>query len=224
MLRTEYEEVNETSSTIEKRATYISEDLGENKCFDNIFDKYNAYRFEEHVQLLRDEFDCQSYSTMLFSIIFIINGNEKKFFLFVGILEIYDRDFIEYTTSAIHEDTEEREKVVNELLKNNLYDKVFIKAEVEIKFYKNRGLDLMRHYEDEQTEDLYDEGDDDDDLTPLPIEKPFISENCSICLITKPDILIIPCLHQSFCSQCEEAGKLTKCPTCRKIIIRKIKI
>ena len=61
MLRTEYEEVNETSSTIEKKAIYISEDLGENKCFDNIFDKYNAYRFEEHIQLLRDEFDCQSY-------------------------------------------------------------------------------------------------------------------------------------------------------------------
>ena len=224
MLRTEYEEVNETSSTIEKRATYISEDLGENKCFDNIFDKYNAYRFEEHVQLLRDEFDCQSYSTMLFSIIFIINENEKKFFLFTGILEIYDRDFIEYTTSAIYQDTEEREKVVNELLKNNLYDKVFIKAEMEIKFYKNRSLDLMSQYEAEQVEDLYDEGDDDEDLTPPPIETPFVSDNCSICLTAKPNILIFPCLHQSVCSQCEEVGKLTKCPTCREEINRKIKI
>ena len=224
MLRTEYEEVNETSSTIEKKAIYISEDLGENKCFDNIFDKYNAYRFEEHIQLLRDEFDCQSYSTILFSIIFIINGNEKKIFLFTGILEIPDRDFIEYSTSAIHQDTEEREREVNELLKNNLYDKVFIKAEMEIKFYKNRSLDIMNQYETEELGEIYDEGDDDDHPPPPTIETPFITDNCSICLTAKPNIIIIPCLHQSVCSQCEEVGKLKNCPTCRKEIERKIKI
>ena len=224
MLRTEYEEVNETSSTIEKKAIYISEDLGENKCFDNIFNKYNAYRFEEHIQLLRDEFDCQSYSTMLFSIIFIINGNEKKIFLFTGILEIYDRDFIEYSTSAIYQDTEEREREVNELLKNNLYDKVFIKAEMEIKFYKNRSLDIMNQYETEELDEIYDEGDDDDHPPPPTIETPFITDNCSICLTAKPNIIIIPCLHQSVCSQCEEVGKLKNCPTCRKEIERKIKI
>ena len=220
MIRESYEEVNETSSTIEKKAIYISEDLGENKCFDNIFDKYNAYRFEEHIQLLRDEFDCQSYSTMLFSIIFIINGNEKKIFLFTGILEIYDRDFIEYSTSAIYQDTEEREREVNELLKNNLYDKVFIKAEMEIKFYKNRSLDIMNQYETEELDEIYDEGDDNVSI----IETPFVSDNCSVCLTAKPNILFFLCLHQSVCSQCEEAGKLTKCPTCRERINRKIKI
>ena len=224
MLRTEYEEVNETSSTIEKKAIYIREDLGENKCFDNIFDKYNAYRFEEHIQLLRDEFDCQSYSTILFSIIFIINGNEKKIFLFTGILEIPDRDFIEYSTSAIHQDTEEREREVNELLKNNLYDKVLIKAEMEIKFYKNRSLDIMNQYETEELGEIYDEGDDDDHPPPPTIETPFITDNCSICLTVKPNILIIPCVHLSVCSQCEEVGKLINCPTCREKIERKIKI
>ena len=224
MLRTEYEEVNETSSTIEKKAIYISEDLGENKCFDNIFDKYNAYRFEEHIQLLRDEFDCQSYSTILFSIIFIINGNEKKIFLFTGILEIPDRDFIEYSTSAIHQDTEEREREVNELLKNNLYDKVFIKAEMEIKFYENRSLDIQNQYETEELDELYDEGyDEDRPLVPI-IETPFISDNCSICLTAKPNIIFFPCLHQSVCSQCEEVGKLLKCSVCREKIERKVKI
>ena len=220
MIRTEYEEVNETSSTIEKRGIYISEDLGENKCFNSIFDKYNAYRFEGHIPLLRDEFDCQSYSTFLFSIVFIINGNEKKFFLFTGILEIYDRVSIEYTTSSIYQDTEEREKEVNELFKNNFYNKVFIKAEMEIKFYKNRSLDLENQYETEELEELYDEGDDE----PPPIESPFVSDECSICLTAKPNIILIPCLHQCVCFQCEETGKLYRCPTCREKINKKIKI
>ena len=82
----------------------------------------------------------------------------------------------------------------------------------------------MNQYETEELEQIYDEGDDDDQPpTPL-IETPFISDNCSICLIAKPNIIIIPCLHQSVCSQCEEVGKLKNCPTCREKIERKIKI
>ena len=200
-----------------------------NKCFDSIFDKYKDYQFEEHIQSLRDEFECQSYSSILFSIIFVFNENEKKIILFTGVLEIPNRDVIDYTTSAIYQLTEEREKEVNELFRNNLYDKVFIKAEMEIKFYKNRSLDFLSEYESEQLEDLHDEGDDDEgyeenhSIIPL-IETPFVSDNCSICLTEKPNIIIIPCLHQSVCSQCEEAGKLIKCPTCREKIERKIKI
>ena len=221
MDRTEYNETNSSASTIEKEAIFISEDLGDIKTFDGILDKYNSYRFEEHINNIRNEFDCQSYSSILFSIQFIINGNcERKFFLFTAIMEIPDRNEIEYTTSTIYEDTEEREKIVNDLLKDNIYDKVFIRAEMDIKFYINRSLDIINQYEDE-----FDEGYDEFvELSPVIIELPFISDNCSICLSNIPNILFLPCLHQSVCHHCEEIGKLVKCSVCRKKIERKIKI
>ena len=134
-------------------------------------------------------------------------------------MEIPDRNEIEYSTSTIYEDTEEREKKVNDLLKNNIYDKVFIRAEMDIKFYINRSLDIINQYEDE-----FDEGYDDDESPPVIVELPFIADNCSICLSNIPNILFLPCLHQYVCSQCEEIGKLLKCSVCRKKIERKVKI
>ena len=227
MHRTEYVETDTTPTTIEKEAIYIGLDLGNNDLYGNkcffILEKYNNYRFEEHIRSLRDEFGCQSYSSILFSIIFMINENEKKFFLFTAILEIPDRDEIEYSTSTIYEDTESRENVVDELLKNNLYDRVFIKAEMSTKFYINRSLDIMNQYE-EEVENLFDEGYDEDESPSVIVEIPFISDNCSICLSAIPNILNIPCLHLSVCSQCEEIGKLIKCSVCRKKIERKVKI
>ena len=215
----EYNEIHESATTIEKEAIFITENLGDDKTFDAILEKYNNYRFTEHMDFLRNDHDCQSYSSILFTIIFLINGNERKFFLFTAILEIPDRTEIEYTTSTIYEDVEEREKIINDLLKYNLYDKVFIKAEMDIKFYKNRSLDIQNQYED-------DEGfsDNDEETTPAIIESSFISDNCSICLSAVPDILNIPCLHLSVCSKCEEIGKLLRCAVCRKKIERKVKI
>ena len=155
----------------------------------------------------------------MFTIIFLINEEEKKFFLFTSILEIPDRTEIEYTTSTIYEDVEEREKIINDLLKYNLYDKVFVRAEMDIKFYKNRSLDILNQYQEED-----DEGYSDDESPPAIIESSFISDNCSVCLSTKPDILNIPCLHLSICHKCEEIGKLLRCAVCRKKIERKVKI
>ena len=217
----EYNEIHESATTIEKEAIFITENLGNNKTFEAILDKYNNYRFTEHIDFLRNDLECQSYSSILFTINFMINGNERKFFLFTGILEIPDRTEIEYTTSTIYEDVEEREKIINNLLKYNLYDKVFIRAEMDIKFYKNRSLDIQNQYQEE-----FDEGysDDDEETDPAIIELPFISDNCSICLSEKPNILNIPCLHLSVCSSCEEIGKLLKCSVCRKKIERKVKI
>ena len=220
MERTEYNETYHSATTIDKEAIFISEDLGDIKKFDDILDKYNTYRFEEHINNIRNEFDCQSYSTILFSILFKINENcDRKFFLFTATMEIPDRNEIEYSTTTIYEDTEEREKIVNELLKNNNYDKVFIRAEMDIKFYIHRSLDILNQYEDE-----FDEGYDDDESPPVIVELPFIADNCSICLSNIPNILFLPCLHQSVCHHCEEIGKLVKCSVCRKKIERKIKI
>ena len=217
---TEYNEIDESASTIKKEAIFTTENLGNDETFDSILDKFNDYRFTEHIDFLRNEHECQSYSSILFTINFTTNGNERRFFLFTAILEIPDRTEIEYTTSTMYEDVEEREKIVNDLLKHKLYDKVIVKAEMDIKFYKNRSLDILDQYQDEE----FDEGYNDDESPPAIIELSFISDNCSVCLSMKPDILNIPCLHLAICYKCEEIGKLLRCVVCRKKIERKIKI
>ena len=217
---TEYNEIDESASTIKKEAIFTTENLGNDETFDSILDKFNDYRFTEHIDFLRNEHECQSYSSILFTINFTTNGNERRFFLFTAILEIPDRTEIEYTTSAMYEDVEEREKIVNDLLKHKLYDKVIVKAEMDIKLYKNRSLDILDQYQDEE----FDEGYNDDESPPAIIESSFISDNCSVCLSMKPDILNIPCLHLAICYKCEEIGKLLRCVVCRKKIERKIKI
>ena len=215
-----YNEIHESATSIEKEAIFITENLGNDKTFEAILDKFNNYRFTEHIDFLRNEHECQSYSSILFTINFTINGNERNFFLFTAILEIPDRNEIEYTTSTMYEDVEEREKIVNDLLKYKLYDKVIVRAEMDIKFYKNRSLDILEQYQDEE----FDEGYSDDESPPAIIESSFISDNCSVCLSMKPDILNIPCLHLAICHKCEEIGKLLKCVVCRKKIERKVKI
>ena len=215
----EYDEIDESASTIKKKAIFITEDLGTNETFQSILDKFIDYRFTEYIDSLRIDHECQSYSTVLFSINFTTNGNERKFFLFTGILEIPDRTEVEYTTSTIYGDIEEREKSVNDLLEYKFYDKVIVKAEMEIKFYKNRSLDILDQYQDEESEEEYNEYE-----TPAIIESSFVYNNCSVCLSMKPDILNIPCLHLAICLSCEETGKLLRCVVCRKKIERKIKI
>ena len=227
MLRTEYNEIERTPSTLKKKAIYESEDFAD-KTYEGIINKYTAYRFEEHIQLLRDEFGCQSYSYIMFKIGFKINKYSQEIRLFSSTLDIFSWEGVEYLTNIISDEEEDIKECVNDILKRN-YDKIYIKAEMETKFFLNRSLDIMNQYETEELEEIYDEGDDDEGYQDNPsntpaIEIPFVSDNCSVCLTAKPNIIIIPCLHQSVCSQCEEVGKLKNCPTCRKEIERKIKI
>ena len=216
----EYNEIDESASTIKKKAIFITEDLGNNKTFQSILDKFSDYRFTEHIDFLRNDHECQSYSSILFSINFTKNGDETNYFLFTAILEIPDRTEVEYTTSTMYENVRERETIVDGLLKYKLYDKVIVKAEMEIKFYKNRSLDILDQYQDEESEEEYNEY----ETPPAIIESAFVYNNCSVCLSMKPNILNIPCLHLAICRSCEETGNLLRCVVCRKKIERKIKI
>ena len=216
----EYNEIDESASTIKKKAIFITEDLGNNKTFQSILDKFSDYRFTEHIDFLRNDHECQSYSSILFSINFTKNGDETNYFLFTAILEIPDRNEVEYTTSTMYENVRERETIVDGLLKYKLYDKVIVKAEMEIKFYKNRSLDILDQYQDEESEEEYNEY----ETPPAIIESAFVYNNCSVCLSMKPNILNIPCLHLAICRSCEETGNLLRCVVCRKKIERKIKI
>ena len=78
----------------------------------------------------------------------------------------------------------------------------------------------LTDYEREMLDERYDEGIGDE----RPVETPFTTDKCCICLTEKPDIILVPCLHKTVCLQCEEKGKLTTCPTCRLKITKKIKI
>ena len=216
---TEYNEINETSTTIEKEAIFITEDLGNVKTFEAIVDKFSNYRFTEHIDFLRNDNDCQSYSTISFSINFTDKGVEMKHLLFLARLEISDRTEVDYITSPMYGNVRERELIVDALLKYKRYDKVIVKAKMEIKFYKNRSLDILDQYEDVESDSGYNNDDE-----PAIVERSFTSDNCSVCLSMKPNILNIPCLHLAICCSCEETGKLLRCVVCRKKIGRKIKI
>ena len=226
MQRISYEEVETTPVTTVKEAIFISEDLG-NKTYEGIMEKYKEYRFEEHIQNLREEFGCQSNSTLSFRIVFEFDEEENsEFIMFCSDLQIPSRDEIEYTINNITEEMRVNnffKEKVDKFFKENNYNKVYVEARMGTKFFIHRSLDIMNQYE-EEADELLDEGYSDDEKPPVIVESPFISDNCSICLSNIPNILFFPCLHQSVCSQCEEVGKLLKCSVCRKKIERKIKI
>ena len=215
MIRESYELVEETpNSTKEKKALYLSDDLADNT-FMGIINKYKDYRFEEHIESLRAEFNCQSNSHISFYLEYKVNDFCQNITLFCATMGIYNREGIEYRVDIGEDVAEIREPIVDDLLKNK-YAKNHVKAIVFHKFHIDRSL-----------EDYDPEGDDqeeDPEEFSLPVETPFTTDKCCICLTEKPDIILSPCLHKSVCLQCEEKGKLTTCPTCRLWITRKIKI
>ena len=216
---TEYNEINETSTIIKKEAIFISEDLSNFKTFEEIVDKFYDYRFTEHIGFLRNDHDCQSHSTISFSINIKHGGTEIKRLLFCARLDIADRTEVDYITSPMCDDVRDTELYVDGYLRFKNYDKIIVKAKMEIKFYKNRSLDILDQYEDVESDNEYNNADE-----PAIVERSFTSDNCSVCLSMKPNILNIPCLHLAICCSCEEAGELLRCVVCRKRIVRKIKI
>ena len=211
MIRESYELLTETPYTKEKKSIYASEDLGDNT-FMGIINKYRNYRFEEHIEMLRDEFDCQSYSHISFYLEYKVNDFCQNINLFCATMEIFNREEIDYFVNISDDITEAREPIVDDLLKNK-YAKNHVKAIVTTKYYLNRSLDLENQYEEEPIP-----------AVSRPVETPFTTDKCCICLTENPNIILVPCLHKTVCLQCEEKGKLTTCPTCRLMIIRKIKI
>ena len=159
MERTEYNLLEESPSTVKKLAIYFSDVLG-GKNYNEIMNYYKLYDFSEHLDTIRNEYECQSYSTIMFSINFLIKGAVKKYIILTAAMEIPDWEEVEYTNypSGI-----EDEETINELLTKNY--KSFIKAEMIIKFYIKRNLD---QYNIEEEEELFDEGE------PAIVEPCFI--------------------------------------------------
>ena len=145
MIRESYELLTETTYSKEKKAIYSSDDLDDNT-FMGIINKYKNYRFEDHIESLRDEFGCQSYSHISFYLEYKVNDFCQKINLFCATMEIFNREEVDYFINISDDVTEIREPIVDDLLKNK-YAKNHVKAIVNTKFYLNRSLDLENQYE-----------------------------------------------------------------------------
>ena len=217
----DYIEKRRSDNIVEKKASFECVITNEVNSLEDIYNKFKNYRFWEYLDNFREEFNCQLSSDIKYylSISYQRKGLYFGRFL-IASLSIPNRDETEFISIPFYDEK------INNILKNELYDKVRVMAEMEIKFLLFCSLNALNEYEAEQIEDLYDEGDDskDNELTPAIIESCFIYDNCTICLSTSPNIIFFPCLHLATCEKCEENGKLIKCSVCRKIIERKIKI
>ena len=230
MLRIRNREKSRNSTIVEKEMEFEQEITTECYSFWHIKDKFKNYRFTEHIDEFRDEFNCQSKHHIKYYLM-INDGVRSLFFgrFLTASLYIPDRFEIEFYSVDYYDNRGDPTETVDYLLQKCKYDEVKVGVSMESTFMLFASLTALSEYEQEQIEDLHDEGSDDEGyqetrFAAQPVETPFVTENCSICLTEKPDIILIPCLHKSVCCQCEERGKLTKCPTCRSLIIKKIKI
>ena len=231
MIRTKYTQKRRNGDiTVEKDAEFEEDITHKFYTQNDIYKEFSKYKFTEFIDEFRDEFNCQVRCHLKYYLDISNEGSCLYFGRFlVSTLDITDRGGPSFLALPSFDDRGNPIREINHILQNEVYTKVKVCVAMDLKFLLFCSLDALSEYEQEQIEDLYDEGDDDEgyednQASSQPIETPFVTDNCSICLTEKPDIIIIPCLHQSVCSQCEERGKLTRCPTCREMINKKVKI
>ena len=222
MERVSYNEVDRTYYNVTKDSIFICENIGEDKSFEGVINKFKDFRFDEQfINEIREEFECQSYSHLVFFLKFEDKNKPcDTILLFSSVLEISSRHESEYNLNFC-EDIDlinERKNYVNNKFIHGNYEKHYVKVLMDTKFFIHRGLDIVNQYDDEEYVE------DDPYTPPAFVESSFISDKCSICLYNTPNILFFPCLHQSVCLECEKIGKLLKCSVCREKIERKIKI
>ena len=244
MIRTKYELIRRNEDICVEMDAEFEEDIIHK--FYNYLDIYNffsRYKFNEFIDDFRNEYNCRVRCHCTYYLR-ISNGISDLYlgrFLF-STLEIDDRNepsFLVIPTSF--DDRGNQISQINSILQHELYTQVKVCVDMGIRFLLFYSLDeeltayeraeqhmgrSLTDYEREQLEDLERDANfnSDDDETPKSVETPFTYDNCCICLTEKPEIVLVPCLHKSVCLKCEEKGKLTKCPNCRHIIIKKIKI
>ena len=245
MIRTKYELIRRNENVSVEMDAEFEEDITHKFYNHNdIYRFYSRYKFTDFIDDFCDEHNCKVRCHSKYYL-YILSETSCLFFgkFLVSTLDIHNR--IEPSFLALPSFDERGNPIqeINTILQNKLYKLVKVCVAMEIKFFLFSSLDELSvyelveqrlgrdltDYEREQLDDLHDEGsvdENEEDPTAFsrPVETPFGIDKCCICLTEKPNIILIPCLHKSVCLQCEEKGKLTKCPTCRLMIIRKIKI
>ena len=233
MRRVKYEEVERNIASVSYVSEFIYDDIGENKTYDGIIDKFKNFNFENEegniIGELKSEFECVSYSNLVFFLYFEKQDNTNDFvMLFSATLEItsYDEDPIyNFNFCEDEELVREKRKYINDEIKYGNSKNQYINIMMNTKFYFNQRLNNDNgEYDDEEYNDYNSTDEDDDNRIPAIIETPFSADFCSICLTNIPNILNFPCLHLSVCDNCETQGRLVNCSVCRKRIERKVKI
>ena len=244
MIRTKYELIRRNENVSVEMDAEFEEDITHKFYNHNeIYNFFSRYKFTEFIDDFRDAYNCQVRCHSKYYL-YILSETSCLFFgkFLVSTLDIADRDEPSFLALPSFDDRGNPIQEINSILQNELYKQGKVCVAMEIKFLLFSSLDALtayeraeQHmgrdltdYEREQIEDLEAENeadfDSDDDETPKPVKSPFVTDKCCICLTEEPEIILVPCLHKSVCLQCEEKGKLTKCPTCRRMITKKIKI
>ena len=244
MIRTKYEVTRRNGNVCVEMDAEFEEDITHK--FYNYRDIYNffsRYKFNEFIDDFRNAYNCRVRCHCTYYLR-ISNGISDLYFgrFLFSTLEIVDRNEPSFLAISSFDNRGNQRPQINSILQHELYTQVKVCVAMEISFLLFYSLDKLtayeraeQHmgrpltdYEREQLEDLEGGSDadfnSDDDETPKPVKSPFVTDKCCICLTEKPEIVLVPCLHKSVCLQCEEKGKLTKCPTCRRMIAKKIKI
>ena len=244
MIRTKYELIRRNGNVcVEMDAEFEEDIMHKFYNYRDIYNFFSRYKFNEFIDDFRNEYDCRVRCHCTYYLI-ISNGISDLYsgiFLF-STLEIDDRNEPSFLViPPPFDDRGNQISQINNILQHELYTKVKVCVDMGIRFLLFYNLELTAYeraeqhmgrpltdYEREQLEDLEGENDadfdSDYDETSKPVKSPFVTDKCCICLTEKPEIVLVPCLHKSVCLQCEEKGKLTKCPTCRRMIAKKIKI
>ena len=244
MIRTKYEVKRRTENvSVEAYAEFEDNITYTYSNYNEIYGYFSRYKFTDFWTDFWNEYNCKLKCHSKYYLQ-ISSDTDCLFFgkFLVSTMDISERGgepslSVTQSFDEIGSPIEE----INRILRDPMsFEKIKVCVAMEIKFFLSQSLDpleYLRHrsvyaiseeimgrpltdYEREQLEDL---GTDYDGI-PKPVESPFTNDKCCICLTEKPEIVLVPCLHKSVCLQCEEKGKLTKCPTCRHTITKKIKI
>ena len=251
MIRTKYEVIRRTENvSVEADAEFEEEITYTFSNYNEIYNYFSRYKFTDFWNDFWDEYNCQLRCHSKYYLQ-ILSDTGCLFFgkFLVSTMDITVRGE-EPSLLAIPEFDERGNPIqeINSILQHKLYKQVKVCVAMGINFFLFNRLDPLESiddlstyeiseqilgrsltdYEREQIDDLqYHPNDSDTEEPPsfsCPVEASFTTDKCCICLTKKPDIILFPCLHKTVCLQCEERGKLSKCPTCRLKINRKIKI
>ena len=250
MIRTKYEVTRSTENIVEADSEFEEDITYRYSNYNEIYTYFSRYKFVEFWEdFFYNEYNCQLKCHSKYYLQ-ILSDTGCLFFckFLVSTMDITDRRESAALLSIPSFDSRGNPiQEINSILQGELSVKqVKVCNAMEIKFFLSDSLDPLddelsvyemaeqimgrdlTDYEREQIDDLQYHPNDSDTEEPAafscPVETPFTNDKCCICLTKKPDIILVPCLHKTVCLQCEEKGKLTKCPTCRRMITRKIKI
>ena len=250
MIRTKYEVTRMTENIVEADSEFEEDITYHYSNYNEIYNYFSRYKFVHFWEdFFYNEYNCQLKCHSKYYLQ-ILSDTGCLFFgkFLVSTMDITDRRESATLLSVPSFDSRGNPiQEINSILQGELSIKqVKVCIAMEIKFFLSDSLDpldvdlsvyemseqilgrSLTDYEREQIDDLqYHPNDSDTEEPPsfsCPVETPFTTDKCCICLTEKPDIILVPCLHKTVCLQCEERGKLTKCPTCRRMITKKIKI